>query len=129
MNIAAAMPRIAPVLARHALGYADLATEELQDAAAYVRRRLLATASCVIAASFALLMFCCAAIAVAWDTPYRFTVIAGLALVFATVAIIAGEIIRRERRTPARLFERLRSAWVSDQTMLREVLDAREARI
>ena len=68
VNIVAALPRIAPVLARHALGYADLATEELQDAGAVLRRRVLAAAMYAIAASFSVLMFCCLAIAVAWDT-------------------------------------------------------------
>lgn len=128
MNIVAALPRIAPVLARHALGYADLATEELQEAGEMLRRRVRATAICAIAASFSVLMFCCLAIAVAWDTPYRITVIAGLALSFVTAAIIAGEVARRERRKSARLFERLRSAWMTDREALREVLAAREAR-
>lgn len=128
MNIVAALPRIAPVLARHALGYADLATEELQDAGAVLRRRTLLMAIFGIAAGFSILMFCCLAIAVAWDTPYRIVVIAGLALIFVTAAIIAGEVARRERRKSARLFLRLRSAWTTDRATLREVLAAREAR-
>ena len=128
MNIVAALPRIAPVLARHALGYADLATEELQAAGTLLRRRVRAMAIFAIAASFSVLMFSCLAIAVAWDTPYRITVIAGLALAFVTAAIIAGEVERRERRKSARLFERLRSAWITDRETLREVLAAREAR-
>jgi len=128
LNIVAALPRIAPVLGRHALGYADLATEELQDAGALLGRRVLATAMYAIAASFSVLMFCCLAIAVAWDTPYRITVIAGLALTFVTAAIFAGEVARRERRKSARLFQRLRSAWITDRETLREVLAAREAR-
>lgn len=128
MNVVTALPRIAPVLARHALGYADLATEELQDAGALLWRRLRATAMYAIAASFSALMFCCLAIAVAWDTPHRITVIAGLALIFVTAAIIAGEAARRERRKSARLFQRLRTAWLTDRETLREVLAAREAK-
>lgn len=128
MNIVTALPRIAPVLARHALGYADLATEELQDAGALLRRRVLATAMYAIAMIFSILMSCCLAIAVAWDTPYRITVLAGLALIFVTAAIVAGEVARRERRKSARLFQRLRSAWLADRETLREVLAAREAR-
>lgn len=128
MNIVVALPRIAPVLARHALSYADLAAEELQDAGALLRRRVLAMAMYAIAASFSVLMLCCLAIAVAWDTPYRITVIAGLALAFVTAAIIAGRVARRERRKSARLFQRLRSAWTTDRATVREVLAAREAR-
>lgn len=128
MNIVDALPRIAPVLARHALGFADLATEELRDVGSLLRRRALATAIYAIATSFAVLMFCCLAIALAWDTPYRFAVIAGLALVFVTAAIVAGDFARRERRKSVRLFKRLRSAWITDRETLREVLAAREAK-
>lgn len=128
MNIVTALPRIAPVLARHALGYADLATEELQDAGALLWRRARATAIYAIAASFSVLMFCCLAVAVAWDTPYRIMVIAGLPLIFVTAAVIAGEATRRERRKSARLCQRLRSAWITDRETLREVLAVGEAR-
>lgn len=127
MTLLAALPRIAPVVARHALGYADLATEELQDAGTLLQRRALATAMYFIAASFSVLMFCCLAVALAWDTPYRIRVIAGLALGFVTATVIAAEIARRERRRSARLFRRLRSAWIADRETVREVLEAREA--
>jgi uncharacterized membrane protein YqjE len=128
VNIVAALPRIAPVLARHALGYADLATEELRDAGTLLRRRALATVIYAIATSFSVLMFCCLFIALAWDTPYRFAVIAGLALVFVAAAIIAGDFARRERRKSDRLFKRLRCAWITDRETLREILAARGAK-
>jgi len=121
-------PRIAPLLARHALGYADLATEELALAGALLRQRLLATATCAIAAGFAILMVCCLAIAVSWDTRYRMTVIGVLALAFVTAAIIAGEVARRFRQKSARLFPRLRNEWITDRELLRETLATREAR-
>jgi uncharacterized membrane protein YqjE len=121
-----ALPRVAPVLARHALGYADLATEELDGIGTRLRRRLLATVACGVAASFAVLMACCLVIAMTWDTPYRAMVIAGLALAFLAIAIVAGEVARRERQRSARLFPRLRSEWNRDREALREVLAALE---
>jgi uncharacterized membrane protein YqjE len=126
VNIVAELPRIAPVLARHALGYADLATEELETARTLLRRRVLATALYAVAAIFSVLMFCGLAMAVAWDTPYRITVAAALALGFVTMTIIAGEAARRERRKSEQLFRRLRSAWMTDRNTLREVLAVRE---
>ena len=57
-------PRIAPLLARHALGYADLATGELAVAGALLRQRMRATAACAVAAGLAVLMLCCLAVAV-----------------------------------------------------------------
>ncbi len=128
MRIVAALPRIAPLLARHALGYADLATEELAVAGALLRQRVLATATCAVAAGVAVLMFCCLAIAVSWDTPHRITVIAVLALAFVTASIVAGEVARRLRQKSAQLFPRLRTEWINDRELLRETLATREGR-
>lgn len=127
MNIIATIPRVAPVVAMHALGYTDLATEELEAAAALLRRRMRVATVGALAASFAVLMFCVLAIAVAWDTPYRIAVIAGLALAFVTASLIAGAAARRDRLKSARLFPRLRSEWITDRETLREVLAVREA--
>ncbi len=121
-----ALPRIAPVLARHALGYADLATEELDGIVARLERRMVAMAACAVATGIALLLGCCLLITLAWDTPYRHVVIAGLALVFLAGAIAAGEIARRERRNAGPAFERLRSEWNRDRETLRQVLAVRE---
>jgi len=128
VRIVAALPRIAPLLARHALGYADLATEELAVAGALLRQRMRATAACAVAAGLAVLMLCCLAIAVSWDTPHRITVIAVLALAFVTASIIAGEVARGLRQKSAQLFPRLRTEWINDRELLRETLATREGR-
>ena len=124
MNTLTALPRLAPVLARHALGYADLAAEELDGIGSRLRTRLLATLACTIAASVAVLMFCLLAVARAWDTPYRTTVIAGIALAFSVAAIVAGEAARRERQKSARIFPRLSGELNKDREVLRAVLAA-----
>lgn len=124
MRLLTALPRLAPVLARHALGYADLAAEELDSLGDRLRRRVVATLAFTIAASVALLMFCLLAVAMAWDTPYRTTVVAGLALAFAAAAIVTGWLARREGLKSARAFPRLHTAWDRDREMLREVLAA-----
>jgi uncharacterized membrane protein YqjE len=128
VKFVAALPRIAPLLARHALGYADLAAEEMAMAWALLRQRVLATVTCVAASSFAILMFCCLVIAVSWDTPQRVTVIALLALTFATAAIIAGQVVRRLRRKSDRLFPRVRNEWVADRELLRQTFATGETR-
>jgi uncharacterized membrane protein YqjE len=121
-----ALPRLAPVLARHALGYADLAAEELDSLGDRLRKRLVATLACTASASIAVLMLCFLAVAVAWDTPYRTAVAAGLALAFAVAAIVTGALARSERRKSAPVFPRLSTAWNRDRELLREVLAARE---
>lgn len=126
MRVLTALPRLAPVLARHALGYADLAAEELDSLGDRLRRRLVATLACTAAAGIAVLMFCFLVVVIAWDTPYRTTVVAGLAIAFSVAALVTGELARRERRRSARAFPRLSTAWNQDRELLREVLAARE---
>jgi len=125
-----ALPRMMPLLARHALGYVDLATEELDGIAARMRRRVVAGAACILATFLAVTMLCGLATAIAWDTPYRYIVMAGLALFFLAIAIATGDVARRERRNTARVFERLRNEWTRDREALREIIaernDARE---
>lgn len=128
MRLLTALPRLAPVLARHALGYADLAAEELDSLGDRLRRRLVATIACTVAASVAVLMLCVLVVTIAWDTPYRTIVVAGLALAFAVAAIVTGGLATREREQAAGAFPRLSTAWDRDRELLREVLAARENR-
>lgn len=121
-----ALPRVAPVLARHALGYADLAVEELDSLGERLRRRLVATVASTFAAGVAVVLFCLLAVTMAWDTPYRSAVVAGLALAFAVVAIVTGGMARRERTKANGVFPRLSTAWNRDRELLREILAARE---
>ena len=126
MKLLIALPRVAPVLARHALGYADLAVEELDSLGDRLRRRLIATLACTVAAGVALLMFCLLAIALAWDTQYRTTVVAGLAFTFAFAAFVTGGLARRARVKSGAMFPRMSTAFDRDRELLREVLAARE---
>lgn len=128
MRLLTALPRLAPVLARHALGYADLAAEELDSLGDRLRRRLVATIACTVAASVAVLMLCVLVVTIAWDTPYRTIVVAGLALAFAVAAIVTGGLATREREQSDGAFPRLSTAWDRDRELLREVLAARENR-
>jgi uncharacterized membrane protein YqjE len=128
VRLLTALPRLTPVLARHALGYADLAAEELDSLGDRLRRRLVATIACTVAASVAVLMLCLLVVTVAWDTPYRTIVVAGLAFAFAVAAIVTGGLAAREREKSAGAFPRLSTAWDRDRELLREVLAARESR-
>lgn len=127
MRFLIALPRVAPVLARHALGYADLAVEELDSLGGRLRRGLIVTLAFTVAASVAVLMFCLLAITIAWDTPYRTAVVAGLAITFAVAAIVTGGLAGRAGKKSKQLFPRLNTAWDRDREVLREVLAARES--
>lgn len=118
--------RIAPLLVRHALGYADLAGEELSGVGPRLRRRVAAAVICALASFLGALLSCGLMIALAWETAYRYWVIAGLALTFFAVSIAAGEVLRRERRN-GHLFGRLREEWRQDRETLQRIMTAREA--
>lgn len=118
--------RIAPLLVRHALGYADLAGEELNGVGPRLRRRVTAAVTCALASFLGVLLTCGLVIALAWETAYRYWVIAVLALAFFAVAIAAGEALRRERRSGP-LFGRLRDEWRQDRETLQRIMSAREA--
>ncbi len=122
MNLLYALPRVAPLLARHALGYVDLATEGLDGIGERLRRRAVAAAVCALATHLAVLLACGLAIALAWDTPYRIAVIVGLVVTFSVVAIVAAAIAGRERRRTGDVFERLRSEWMQDREALRQII-------
>jgi uncharacterized membrane protein YqjE len=72
------------------------------------------------------LLTCGLVVALAWETAYRYWVIAALALAFFAVAIAAGEALRRERRSGP-LFGRLRDEWRQDRETLQRIMSAREA--
>jgi uncharacterized membrane protein YqjE len=126
VSLLTALPRIAPLLARHALGYADLVSEEVDGLAAGLRRRAIAAVACVSAALVAVLAGCALVIAVAWETPWRLHAIAGVALAFLAAAVVAGEIARRERRRAGSTLARLRGEWERDRRALRQVLASRD---
>jgi uncharacterized membrane protein YqjE len=125
VNLIYALPRMLPLLARHALGYVDLATEDLEGLLARMRRRMLAAVTCILSTFLAVVMGCGLAIAIAWETPYRYMVIASLTLFFLAVAIATGDVARRERRHVGQLFQRLRDEWTRDRAALREIIEER----
>lgn len=127
MSIFYTLPRIAPLVARHALGYADLVSVELDGLGARLRRRLIAGVVCISAALLTVLSGSGLLVAIAWNTPWRLHALAGLALAFLAIALIAGELARREKRRAGATLARLRAEWDRDRSTLRELLAGRDA--
>ena len=63
--------RLVPVVLRHLEAYAEIAGEDVRDAAAHVARRLVALLVAGACAFVALLMVCGWLLILAWDTPWR----------------------------------------------------------
>jgi len=120
------LPKAAPILARQAAAYLELAAEDLARA-----RRSLATALVVagvvaLSALIVVLMACLAILAATWDTPYRLTAIAcmgGGALAIGGLALWYGA---REIAGRPELFSLVRHEWQKDRVILNQVLDPEE---
>jgi uncharacterized membrane protein YqjE len=111
--------RLVPAILRHLQAYADVAGEDARDAAAVVARHLLALLIAAAAGFVALLMLCAWLLVLAWDTPWRAWVAAGLALAFALLAVaLALPTLRRGDKPHALFFSRIRAELDRDRDLL-----------
>ena len=111
--------RLVPAILRHLQAYAEVAGEDARDAVAFLVQRLVALAIAVVAGFVALLMFCAWILVLAWDTPWRAWVAAGLALGFAILAAVLAIPVLRRREAPHGLFfSRIRIELDRDRELL-----------
>ena len=116
--------RLVPAILRHLEAYADVASEDARDAAGVVARRLLALLIGAAAAFIALLMFCAWILVLAWDTPWRAWVAAGLALGFVIVAAgLAIPALRHGGKPDGVFFPRIRAELERDRELLERAFD------
>ncbi len=115
---------LVPAVLRHLDAYAEIAGEDVRDAAASVARRLLALLLAAAASFIALLMFCAWLLALAWDGPWRLWTAVGLALSFAGVAAgLAIPVLRRRTSADTKFFSRVRNEWVRDRELIDRALN------
>jgi len=110
---------LVPAILRHLQAYADVAGEDAREAADVIARRLLALLIAAAAGFIALLMFCTWILMLAWETPWRAWVAAGLALGFAIIAAaLAIPALRRGGKPNAVFFSRVRAGLERDRELL-----------
>lgn len=118
-------PLVSAVL-RHLEGWAEVAGEDVRDAADHVARRLLAIFVAAAAAFVSLLMLCAWLLVLAWDGPWRAWVAGGLALAFAALAIgLAWPALRGGSRPQDLLFARIRAELGRDRELLERSLNGK----
>lgn len=111
--------RLVPAILRHLQAYADVAGEDARDAAVVIARRLLALLIAAAAGFIALLMFCAWTLVLAWDTPWRAWVAAGLGLGFAILAAaLAIPALRPGGKPRGAFFSRVRAGLDRDRELL-----------
>jgi len=111
--------RWVPAIVRHLEAWAEVAGEDLHDAATRLARRLGLILVAAAAAFFALLMLCTWLLVLAWDGPWRAWVAGGLALGFAALAAgLAWPAVRGASKPKDAFFARVRAGLARDRELL-----------
>jgi uncharacterized membrane protein YqjE len=120
------LPKAAPALLRHLVGYIDLVSLDLRRAQRELVAELVISVILAICALFALLMGCLAVVAYTWDTPYRMTAIAWMGGGFLVAAIVAAGYRIKAVRAKSEFLGSLRREWHADRALLERILTAEE---
>jgi uncharacterized membrane protein YqjE len=120
------LPRAAPALLRHLVGYVDLVGQELDQMQRDFGARLVVAAIVGVSMFFVVLSGCLVVVAMTWDTPYRVAAMAWMGGAFLLVAVIAVaygfQVVNRQ----APFFGTVRREWQADRVILERILSSRE---
>ncbi len=120
------LPKAAPALLRHLVGYIDLVSLDLGRAQRELVAELVISAILAICALFALLMGCLAVVAYTWDTPYRMIAIAWMGGGFLVAAIVAAGYRIKTVRAKSEFLGSVRREWHADRALLERILTSEE---
>jgi uncharacterized membrane protein YqjE len=117
---------LVPAVLRHLEAWAEVAGEDVRDAASHVARRLLALMIAAASAFVAFLMLCAWILIVAWDGPWRLWVAGGLVIAFAALAAgLAWPAFRGGARPQEQFFVRIRAELDRDRELLERSFDGK----
>jgi uncharacterized membrane protein YqjE len=120
------LPKAAPALLRHMVGYAELAGQDLDQTQRDIGARLLAAAIFGLAIFFVIFSGCLLVVALTWDTPYRVSAIAWMGGAFLLVAILAGVYRSNLIKGQAPFLATVRREWKEDRAILDHILSPDE---
>ena len=116
--------RLVPVVLRHLDAYAEVVSEDVRAATAFVARRLILLLIAGACAFVALLTFCAWLVILAWDTPWRAWIAAGLVCLFGGIAFaLAWPALRGRAGQDALLFHRIRNELHRDRELIARAFD------
>ncbi len=122
MRLLWSLPKAAPAILRHLIGYAELAGQDLDRTQRDFKARLLASIILGVCAFFVILCACFAVIALTWDTPYRVAAIAWMGGLFLVGAVVAALYRSRVIGAQAPLLGTVRKEWAEDRVILEKIL-------
>jgi len=120
------LPKAAPVILRHLVGYAELVASDLEETRRGIGTRLVAALLLGLSLFFLLATICLGVVALTWDTPYRVAAIGCMGGVFLACAVIAG--LYRSKAVGAKtpFLGTVRREWAEDRVMLEKILSDHE---
>src|ERR1019366_8536854 len=118
MRLLWSLPKAAPALLRHIVGYAELAGQDLEQTQRDLGARLLAAAILGACLFFVILSGCLLVVALTWDTPYRVSAIAWMGGAFLLAAVLAGIYRSNLINGSAPFLATVRREWKEDHVIL-----------
>jgi len=122
MRLLWSLPKAAPALLRHLLGYAELTVQDLEDWQRSLGTQLVASAVLGVSLFFLILCICLLVVALTWDTPRRVQAIGWMIGAFAVIAAIAAAYRANVARDRAPLLSTVGKEWREDRVILDRIL-------
>ncbi len=122
MRLLWSLPKAAPALLRHLVGYVELAGQDLEQTQRDVGASLVAGAVLLLSLFFLIFSGCLLVVALTWDTVYRVPAILWMGGVFLAVAVVAGWYRRSLVSGQAPFLATVRREWREDRVILDRIL-------
>jgi uncharacterized membrane protein YqjE len=116
------LPKAAPAILRHLVGYAELAAGDLEQTQRDLQARLIAGLIVLIAIFFVILTVFVAVVALTWDTPHRVAALGWMGIAFLMVAVAAVLYRARVLSAQAPFLGSVRREWAEDRIILERIL-------
>jgi uncharacterized membrane protein YqjE len=126
MRLLWSLPKAAPALLRHILGYVELAVQDLDQLQRDFGARLLAAVIVGICIFFLLLTGCLLVVALTWDTPHRVAAIVWMGVAFLVIAVIAVGYHFQVLTAQPPFLATVRREWKEDRVILDHILSPDE---
>jgi uncharacterized membrane protein YqjE len=120
------LPKAAPALLRHLIGYVELVEQDLVQTQRDVGARLAAAAILGVSIFFVVLSGCLMVVALTWDTPHRVAAIGWMGGAFLAVAVVAAAYRSNVLQSQAPFLDTVRREWREDRVILDRILSPDE---
>lgn len=120
------LPKLAPLLLQHLVGYVDLAGQELEQTQRNLAARMVAGVIVCVCVFFVILSGCLLVLAMTWDTPYRVAAVAWMGGIFLLLATVAAAYRAKLINRQEPFFQMVRREWQEDRVILERLLDSHE---